>query len=52
MKLLIKIKEINGTCPVYRLDDKIVLDEGYIINVKESNNICMHSLASIKRVKK
>lgn len=47
MKLLIKVKEINGRCPVYSLGDKIVLDEGYIINVKESNNICMHSLASI-----
>jgi len=47
MKLLIKVKEIINRCPVYNLDDKIVLDDGYIINVKESNNICMHSLASI-----
>jgi len=39
MKLLIKVKEIINRCPVYNLDDKIVLDDGYIINVKESNNI-------------
>ncbi|RLB14447.1 MAG: TIGR04076 family protein [Deltaproteobacteria bacterium] len=46
-KLVITVKEIRGTCPVYRIGDKIVLDEGYKFNFKETHNVCMHSLASI-----
>ncbi len=47
MKLIIEVVEIRGTCPVYRIGDRIVLDEGYIVNLEETDNICMHSLASI-----
>jgi uncharacterized repeat protein (TIGR04076 family) len=47
MKLIIEVTEIKGTCPVYNLGDKIILDEGYKLNLKETDNICMHSLASI-----
>ena len=46
-KLLITIKEIKGNCPVYKVGDCIVLDEGYRMNLKETNNVCMHSLSSI-----
>ena len=46
-KLIIRVKEINGNCPVYRVGDSIVLDEGYRMNLKETNNVCMHSLSSI-----
>ena len=46
-KLIIKVKEIKGNCPVYKLGDRIVLDNGYRINLNETNNICMHSLSSI-----
>jgi len=46
-KLVIRVIEIKGTCPVYSVGDKIVLDEGYKVNLKETTNICMHSLASI-----
>ena len=46
-KLLITVKEIKGNCPVYRLGDKIVLDEGYRFNLRETDNVCMHSLSSI-----
>ena len=46
-KLLITVKEIKGNCPVYRVGDRIVLDEGYRLNLKETNNVCMHSLSSI-----
>ena len=46
-KLIITVKEIKHKCPVYQVGDKIVLDEGYRINLKETNNVCMHSLASI-----
>ena len=46
-RLVITVKEIKGTCPVYRVGDKIVLDEGYKLNLEETDNVCMHSLASI-----
>ena len=49
-RLLITVKEIKGNCPVYKIGDRIVLDEGYRLNLKETNNLCMHSLSSIKRV--
>lgn len=49
-RLLITVKEIKGNCPVYRIGDRIVLDEGYRLNLKETDNLCMHSLSSIKRL--
>jgi uncharacterized repeat protein (TIGR04076 family) len=46
-KLVITVKEILGSCPLYRTNDRIVLDEGYRLNLEETDNVCMHSLASI-----
>lgn len=46
-RLIIKVKEIKGHCPVYKVGDRIVLDEGYQVNLKETDRICMHSLASV-----
>ncbi len=46
-KLVIKVVKIKGKYPVYSVGDRIVLDEGYKLNLKETTNICMHSLASI-----
>jgi len=46
-KLVVKIVKIEGKCPVYEVGQKIILDEGYRVNLNESDNICMHSLASI-----
>lgn len=47
MKLTIEVVKIQGNCPVYKLGNKIILDEGYRVNLKETDNICMHSLASL-----
>lgn len=47
MNLIIEVVEIKGNCPVYRLGDKIILDEGYKVNLKETDHICLHSLSSI-----
>ncbi len=47
MKLIIEVIEIDGNCPVYRMGERIVLDEGYKVNLKETDNICMHSLGSL-----
>ena len=46
-KLVVKVVNVEGKCPVYKVGQKIVLDEGYRINLEESDDICMHSLASI-----
>lgn len=47
MKLIITVEDIQGNCPVYKSGDRIVLDDGYILNIKETSTACMHSLASI-----
>lgn len=47
MDLIIKVKEIKGTCPVYRLGDSIAIRGGYILDAKNSSPVCMHSLASL-----
>ncbi len=47
MKLIIEVAEIEGQCPVYRMGDRIILDDGYKVNLRETDNICMHSLSSI-----
>jgi len=46
-KLVIRVREVKGRCPVYRVGDRIVLDEGYRMNLKETDRVCMHSLTSI-----
>lgn len=47
MKLIIKVVEIKGRCPVYDVGNKITLKDGYILDTEESDMVCMHSLASI-----
>ena len=44
MKLIIEVIEIEGKCPVYSVGDRIVLDEGYKVNLKETDNICIHKI--------
>ncbi len=46
-RLVIRVKEVKGHCPVYRLGDKIVLEEGYRLNLEETDALCFHSAASI-----
>ena len=46
-KLIIKVIKVKGICPVYKVGDRIVIDEGYKLNLEETDNVCMHSLASI-----
>lgn len=45
--VIIRVKEIQGNCPVYRVGDKIVIQQGYQLNCSESATVCMHSLASV-----
>jgi uncharacterized repeat protein (TIGR04076 family) len=45
MDLIIKVKEIRGGCPVYKLGDSFKLEEGYKLVTEIP--LCMHSLASL-----
>jgi uncharacterized repeat protein (TIGR04076 family) len=45
--LAIFVKKIKGNCPVYKIGDRIILDEGYRVNLSKTTAICMHSLVSI-----
>ena len=47
MKLVMEVVEIKGRCPIYNSGDRIIIDDGYKINLKETDNICLHSLASL-----
>jgi len=47
MDLIVKVKEIRGTCPVYSPGDSIIIREGYILDTRSSSSACMHSLASL-----
>jgi uncharacterized repeat protein (TIGR04076 family) len=47
MDLVVTVKEIKGTCPVYRLSDTIVIRKGYVLDTTRSSATCMHSLASL-----
>jgi len=43
--LRVKVKEIKGSCPVYKKGDTFFILEGY--KLKADKPICMHSLASL-----
>jgi uncharacterized repeat protein (TIGR04076 family) len=45
--LIIRVIKIKGDCKVYKIGDKITIDEGYKINLKETDNLCLHSLSAI-----
>ena len=47
MDLVVKVKEIKGTCPVCKPGDTIVIREGYVLDTTRSSGVCMHSLASL-----
>jgi len=45
MDLIIKVREIKGTCPVYRVGDTFKLEDGY--RLVSDMPLCMHSLAAL-----
>lgn len=47
MGLVVRVKEIKGNCPVYKIGDSIVIRDGFILDTKRSSQVCMHSLASL-----
>ncbi|MGD2272994.1 MAG: TIGR04076 family protein [Desulfobacterales bacterium] len=45
MDLIVKVKEIKGTCPVYQIGDTFELKDGY--RLVSEIPLCMHSLAAL-----
>lgn len=45
MHLLVRVAEIKGRCPVYRVGDSFILEDGYRLISKIP--LCMHSLAAL-----
>ena len=50
-RLLITVKEIKGLCPVYRVGDRIILDEGYRLNLEETNTLAMQLSHMVEQYK-
>ncbi len=45
-RLEIRVIEIRGKCPVFRVGDRIVI-EGPEINLRETDAVCTHAFASL-----
>ena len=45
MDLIVRVKEIKGRCPVYKVGDSFTLENGY--RLVTDIPLCMHSLASL-----
>ncbi len=45
MRLLVRVREVKGNCPVYKEGDTFSIDEGY--KLSSTIPLCMHSLASV-----
>ena len=45
MDIVVKVKEVRGTCPTFKVGDTFVLKAGY--QLVSEGPICMHALSSI-----
>ena len=45
MDLVVRVKEITGSCPVYKAGDTFTLESGFRLVTKIP--LCMHSLSSL-----
>lgn len=46
-RLEIKVREIKGRCPVYKVGDKIVIDDPRILPEK-TDALCTYALLTVK----
>lgn len=44
-ELKIRVVEINGMCPVYKLGDEFKISAGYVLEGRD--NYCFHALSSL-----
>ncbi len=43
-RVIYEVEEIRGSCPVYKVGDKVVMDSKYpveVINLEESDAVCL-----------
>jgi len=45
LDLVVRVKEIHGSCPVYKVGDSFTLESGF--KLVTSIPLCMHSLSSL-----
>jgi len=45
-RLVIKVKEIKGKCPVHKVGDKIIVEAPNIVTA-ETDALCVHALGSM-----
>ena len=45
-RLIITVKEIRGKCPVFRVGDKIVVQEPNVV-LEKTDALCIHALGSM-----
>lgn len=45
-RVIIHVKRIRGSCPVYKVGDRMTLD-GCYIDARKSSNICIHAFSAI-----
>ena len=45
LDLIVRVKEVRGHCPVYKVGDEFIIKEGF--KLVSTIPLCMHSLASI-----
>jgi len=47
MDLTIRVREIKGTCPIYRVGQSFEILDGFRLKIPEGQSICLHGLASV-----
>ncbi len=45
MDIIVKVKEVKGTCPTFKVGDTFILKAGY--QLVSEGPVCMHALSSI-----
>ena len=45
-RLIVRVKEIRGKCPVFKVGDKIVIEPPHIVP-RETDALCIHALGSM-----
>jgi uncharacterized repeat protein (TIGR04076 family) len=44
--LRVEVVKVEGFCPVYKVGNKFLLESGYKLVCKESDDVCVHALGS------
>lgn len=48
-RLVVKVKEIRGGCPVFRVGDQIVVEEPRVV-LEETDGFCVHAFGAMLSV--